>query len=91
MIVRGTPITSYLFDRWGNSTASIIWAVIRSLSSASWYASNTAGGQYGQVGVIKTWILTGLVSWATIFFVSAERPDLPADTSLMLSIRLPNS
>ena len=89
--VRGTPITSYFVPSSGYSVTSTMCAVIRSLSMANWYASNTARGQYGQVGVLNTWIVIGLVSFFNIFLVSGVSPDWPPETILMLSIRLPNS
>ncbi len=36
MTVRGTPYTWYLADRCGNSEASTIEAVIKSLAMANW-------------------------------------------------------
>jgi len=91
MTVRGTPITWYLVPRCGNSTTSTMSPVMKSLSTASWCASNTARGQYGQVGVVNTWIRTGLVSLATISRVASERPESPSDTIRMSSISVPNS
>ena len=45
--VRGTPWTSYLFARCGNSVVSTMSAVTRSLAMANLCASTTARGQYG--------------------------------------------
>ena len=50
-----------------------------------------ATGQYGQVGVTKTWMWTGLVSVAKAFLLASERPDSPPKKSAMSSKRVGNS
>jgi len=52
--VRGTALTEYRWARCGNSVTSTKSAVTRSLSTANCWASRTAAGQWGQVGVENT-------------------------------------
>ena len=49
--IAGTETTPYRSAETGNSVASTAAAEIRSEARAQRYASNTAGGQCGQVGV----------------------------------------
>ncbi len=54
-------------------------------------ARRTARGQWGQVGVVKTLIVTSSVSPAKAVLVSSLRPASPVDTAMIESIRLENS
>jgi len=72
IIVLGTPVTLYFSARCGNSIASIMSAVINGFSMANWWASLTALGQYGHVGVTNTCIYTGLFTVARKAFVVGE-------------------
>ena len=67
----GTEWTAWRPARAGNSPASIPRAVTRGEASAQRYASNTAGGQCGQVGVTKTSIATSASSEASFSSVDA--------------------
>lgn len=60
--VFGTPVTRYIRDKSMNSVASTQVAVIKALDMAILWASVTARGQCGQVGVTKTLISTGSVT-----------------------------
>ena len=62
----GTEWTPWRSASAGNSLASIPRAVTRGEASAQRYASNTAGGQCGQVGVTKTSIATSSSSAASL-------------------------
>jgi hypothetical protein len=53
-MVLGTPKTPYLLTKKGNSMASIISALRKSLSKANLCAKLAARAQYGQVGVVNT-------------------------------------
>jgi len=48
-------------------------------------------GQYGQVGVVKTWMCTGCVIALSASRVAWLRPELPNETSRMLPTRELNS
>ena len=71
--------------------ASTMSARMCSLSMASLWAKLTAPGQYGQVGVMKTCMCTGVVMLATASLVASPSPDSPLDTSMMPSMSVVNS
>jgi hypothetical protein len=85
--MRGTDQTSIESARDGNSVASIAEARIRGEARASRYASNTAGGQWGQVGVTKTSIVRSRSSAASRSSDSGASDDslLPASSTLPIS------
>ncbi len=89
--VLGTDETWYFWASSGNPVTSTPSAVMESLSIANLKARRTARGQYGQVGVEKTWTWTSLVTSASAFFVSSPRPLSPPETSMIASTRDPNS
>jgi hypothetical protein len=62
-----------------------------SLSIAIFCANCTARGQYGQVGVTKTWRWRGSFSPARASLVFVARPDSPAEIDLMASMSEENS
>jgi hypothetical protein len=89
--VLGTDEMWYFCARSGKPVTSTPSAVIWSDSIANLKARRTARGQYGQVGVEKTWTWMGLVTSASAFFVASPRPLSPADTSRIASTSVPNS
>ncbi len=66
-------------------------AVILSLSIANLKARRTARGQYGQVGVEKTWTWTGFAISFSAARVGSLSPLSPLETSRMASTSVPNS
>ena len=64
--VFGTPVTRKRRERSRNSVASTHEAWIKAFSGASRCASDTARGQCGHVGVTKTWMSRGAVTYAAI-------------------------
>ena len=89
--VLGTEETWYLRARSGYPVTSTPSAVMRSLSIAKRKARRTARGQWGQVGVEKTWMWRGRDSAWSASRVSGPRPLSPRETSRMASMRVPNS
>ena len=85
--IRGTDQTSISSASDGNSVASIAAARIRGEASATLYASSTAGGQCGQVGVTKTSIARSRSSPASASSDSGASDDsrLPASTTAPIS------
>ena len=70
-------MTLYFRAKSGNSLVSITSALIKSHSMANLWATAAAAGQWGQVRVTKTLMLTGdLTSFRTVF-VFSERSVCP--------------
>ncbi len=86
--------TAYTLKRWassGNSPASTISARTRGLSIARKAASLAAWGQWGQVGVTKTWRCTSRDTCAKAARVSSATVVAPRETAMMTSISVANS
>jgi hypothetical protein len=85
--IRGTDHTSIASASAGNSVDSIAAARTRGEASATLYASSTAGGQCGQVGVTKTSIASSSSSDASRSSDSAASDDsrLPASSTAPMS------
>ena len=85
--IRGTAHTSIESASAGNSVDSIAEALTRGEASAALYASSTAGGQCGQVGVTKTSIASSRSSAPSRSTDSAESDDsrFPASTTAPMS------
>ena len=73
--MRGTAQTSMESARAGNSVDSMAEALILVDASAARYASSTAGGQCGQVGVTNTSIARSWSSATSRSTDSAESDD----------------
>ena len=91
MTILGTDMTWYLLESSGNSEASIASAVMCSLTIAIVWANLAALGQYGQVGVLNTWMWTGSVIALRADFVSSDKFTEPAETSTISAISVENS
>jgi len=89
--VLGTDETWYFCASSGYPVTSMPSAVMRSLSIANLKARRTARGQYGQVGVEKTWTWMGRSTSLSAARVGSLSPLWPVETSRMASTRVPNS
>ena len=89
--IRGTDQTSIESASAGNSVASIAAERIRGEASATLYASSTAGGQCGQVGVTKTSIARSRSSAARRSSDSGRSDDSLRPASMTAPISEPSS
>ena len=89
--VLGTPEIMYRWAisgySWASTTSARTWA----LSIAIAWATRAMGGQYGQVGVTKTWMCTSSLSRFSFFRVSKDSGLTPRDKVTMSSRTLVNS
>jgi len=91
-IVFGTPVTRYLRDSSMNSVASTLVARMKGLSTAMRWASVTARGQCGQVGVTNTLMSRGSRACAAISaLLSAVSPESSVPARMTASMSAMNS
>ncbi len=91
MTMRGTPMTSKRSASSGNSIDSTISACTPRAASAIWCAVETAGAQYGQVGVTNTRMRSGRRSPASRSCSAGGSSERPLDTPRMAASSAANS
>src|SRR3990170_7671304 len=91
MTVLGTDTISYFWASSGNSVTSTTSAVTTLHACASLWAILATRGQYGQVGVTKTWMCVGPTISPNRSEVAGARPGEPLESDMMSSTRVANS